>query len=264
MAVIDALADIDIQCLKPVLTSDAPIKVIHNAAFDTSKLAKFYKIVIDPVFDTMIAARHNREKKYSLAAQSAIHLNIHLNKNVQKSDWSRRPLDLRQLDYAALDSVAALFLYEHQRKRNLTGYYRSKAHISSLQTKLEFTDLHETKPLISNEMAAKDIKSTSVKPPSPGFDPLLPVPHQAILSIINKLPTRFSPEQLAVSVGIDWIGVAGWIIDSLMGSDTDLDVASARLILAELFDQKLIELSETGRLLATKTGTDLLEKLDQK
>jgi len=49
-----------------------------------------------------------------------------------------------------------------------------------------------------------------------------------------------------------------------MGSDTDIDEASARLILAELFDQKLIELSETRRLLATKTGKDLLEKLVQK
>ena len=106
VAVIDTLAEINIDSLRSCLESNSTIKVIHNAAFDAVKLHKFYQMNVSPVFDTMLASRRNGEKKYSLAAQAALHLNLQLDKSSQSSDWSRRPLNLGQITYAALDAVA--------------------------------------------------------------------------------------------------------------------------------------------------------------
>ncbi len=112
VAVIDAFAPLDLDSLKPVLETEAVIKVVHNAAFDAPRLAKHYAINTAPLFDTMRAARFNGERKYSLAAQANIHLDLHLDKAARKSDWSRRPLAAGQLYYAAADACATLLLYE--------------------------------------------------------------------------------------------------------------------------------------------------------
>src|SRR5215204_4908964 len=126
VAVIDAFADLNFDSLKNPLESDSVIKIVHNASFDVPRLAKHYSITAAPVFDTMRAARSGGERKYSLAAQAHSHLDLYLNKSPQRSDWSRRPLSYAQLYYAAVDSYAALLLYENQISRGLTGGFQPK------------------------------------------------------------------------------------------------------------------------------------------
>ena len=123
VAVIDALAKLDLQPLRLPLELDAITKVIHNAAFDASRLAKHLQFKIAPVFDTMAAARRSGERRYSLKAQAETHLNIRLDKSGQRSDWSRRPLDTKKVYYAALDAFAALLLHENQTKRKLEAHF---------------------------------------------------------------------------------------------------------------------------------------------
>jgi ribonuclease D len=122
--IIDTLSECDVAtALRPPLESKETVKVIHNAAFDAVKLLDHYRIKTAPIFDTMLAARQSGEKKYSLQSQAAARLNFHLSKSSQRSDWSRRPLDIKQIDYAARDAFAALLLYENQKKRDLAGNY---------------------------------------------------------------------------------------------------------------------------------------------
>jgi ribonuclease D len=107
VAVIDALAGFDLSSLGAPLGHNSTVKIVHNAGFDASRLAAHYDFQVSPVFDTMLAARRSGERKYSLKAQAASHLNLTLDKSARQSDWSRRPLDKRQLYYAALDPFAA-------------------------------------------------------------------------------------------------------------------------------------------------------------
>ena len=108
VAIVDALADFSLEPLRQPLEQPSVLKIIHNAGFDAVRLDKHYKFSAAPVFDTMAAARKSGERKYSLKAQAEIHLGLRLDKSVQGSDWSRRPLDVRQLHYAALDPYACL------------------------------------------------------------------------------------------------------------------------------------------------------------
>ena len=124
VSVIDALANLDLEPLQASLESTSILKIIHNAGFDATRIAKHYDFHVAPVHDTMLTARRPGERKYSLQAQAAIHLQIKLDKQAQQSDWSRRPLDNRQLSYAAFHAYSTLLLYENQATRNLIGEYR--------------------------------------------------------------------------------------------------------------------------------------------
>jgi hypothetical protein len=82
----------------------------------------------------------------------------------------------------------------------------------------------------------------------------------ALLGIITELPSRYYPEQLAVSVGDDRVGLAGWIIDRILGQDVDLDESSVKIQIAELCHSGLVRISPTRRLEANETGRVLWQK----
>ena len=124
VAVIDALAGLDLDPLRPRLESGAVTKAMHNAAYDAVRLLRHFRIRASPIHDTMLAARRGGEKRYSLRAQAQAHLGVRLDKGEQRGDWARRPLTVKQLRYAALDAVCTLLLYEDQRARGLSASYQ--------------------------------------------------------------------------------------------------------------------------------------------
>lgn len=110
---IDPLALGDLKPLEDVLSSLAPVKIIHNARFERRVLAAI-GIAVEGVFDTLEASRRARGVDvlggHSLGAVCERELGILMNKTSQTSNWSRRPLDDEQLDYAALDAEVLLAL----------------------------------------------------------------------------------------------------------------------------------------------------------
>jgi hypothetical protein len=243
VAVIDALAKLDLDVLKKPFEDTSIVKIIHNAGFDAPRLVKHYKIDVSPIHDTMLAARASGERKYSLQAQAAIHLGLHLDKSAQKSDWSRRPLDTRQLYYAAMDAHATFLLYENQIDRNLKYDYRLRKTISFEQGLLPLDGVQETKnaftiPVKPTEEPALGLNLTNLA--------------QALLEIVTRLPTRYSPDSLAVSLGTGRTGLAGWIIDRHLGSDTELDEETIKLAIADLCERKLLQINSMRRLETTE------------
>jgi hypothetical protein len=91
------------------------LKVIHNARFERRVLAGI-GVGLDGVFDTLEASRRARGIKalggHSLAMVCERELGIVLDKSAQTSNWSRRPLEADQLNYAALDAEVLLALHE--------------------------------------------------------------------------------------------------------------------------------------------------------
>ncbi len=252
VAIIDALANLDFNILKKPFEDDSITKIIHNAGFDAPRLAKHYEINTSPIHDTMLAARANKESKYSLKAQAAIHLGINLDKSAQRSDWGRRPLDTKQLYYAAMDAHTAFLLYENQIGRSLKYEYRLRKKVPSEQGLLPLGNTQETQnPITAPLPEINEFTSETT----------LPNLSAALLGIVAELPTRYSPDSLPVSLGADRVGLAGWIIDRRLGAETELDEETIKLAITELCEKKLMQITEMRRLKATDRGAQTWQEL---
>ena len=110
----------------------------------------------------------------------------------------------------------------------------------------------------AHDDAMKETMSATSQPAE--ADSPLSVASLALLGIITELPSRYSPEQLAVSLGDERVGLAGWIVDRMLGTETDVDEAGAKIIIADLHQRKLITITPTRRMEATLTGGKLWQR----
>lgn len=251
VAVVDALSLPDPAELRAPLESGVVVKAIHNAAFDASRLERHFGVRVSPIHDTMLAARRGGERGCSLKAQAVKHLGLSLDKGEQQGDWGTRPLHPRQIAYAALDAVATLLLYEHQMGRGLRGDYRPRARVAEMQGDLLLT----VPPPGSAETWAPTAEPAS---PLAGAD-LTGAP-LALLGVIVELPSRYGPERLAASVGGDRVGLAGWIVDRVLGEAAEVDEAAAREAIAILCGRGLVRLTTERRLEASPAGREMWDR----
>ncbi len=112
--VIDALPLEDLTPLKHLLEDERILKIIHNKAFEEQVLGQ-YGIRINNIYDTLIASRKRSKTQsrrgHNLRDVCARELGIFLDKSLQASDWTVRPLSVAQRDYAAADAEVLLYLY---------------------------------------------------------------------------------------------------------------------------------------------------------
>ncbi len=105
---VDILA-IEVTDLKPlfmILTDPTRCKVFHAARQDLEALYYNFGIVTNNVFDTQIALQFcgfSEPPSYETMVRRYLHYNI--TKEMQFSDWMRRPLSKEQLNYAIADVV---------------------------------------------------------------------------------------------------------------------------------------------------------------
>jgi ribonuclease D len=100
---IDPLAELDLTPFLDVLADPDVTKVFHDAEFDIVQVGRCFGTRVLGLFDTKVAAVACGEKSVGLAGLCERHFGIELDKSQQRSDWGRRPLDARQLEYAGLD-----------------------------------------------------------------------------------------------------------------------------------------------------------------
>src|SRR3954470_5071453 len=104
-AAIDPKADIDLKPLLDLFVANEDVlKIFHAGGQDLEIIHNLTGKVPIPLFDTQIAAMalgHGEQIGYSNLIESL--LGHSLDKGARFTDWSRRPLDKRQIDYAIAD-----------------------------------------------------------------------------------------------------------------------------------------------------------------
>ena len=104
-AAIDPMGDIDLEPLLSLFVENQDVlKVFHAGGQDLEIIHNLTDAVPHPLFDTQIAAMalgHGEQIGYSNLIESL--LGHSLDKGARFTDWSRRPLDKRQIDYAIAD-----------------------------------------------------------------------------------------------------------------------------------------------------------------
>ncbi len=111
----------DLDCLRDLLFSNRPTKVLHNAKFDAKWLRFHLGAELGGVFDTLLSsqiiAAGDTDRRHNLADVSQEFLGIELDKSQQVSDWSAAELSPVQLEYGARDAAIVLPLREKMIER---------------------------------------------------------------------------------------------------------------------------------------------------
>ena len=113
-AAIDPLIDgLDMAPLRELLCDRSKVKVLHAAVGDLEIFFQKMGEVPAPVFDTQIAAvvcGHGEQPGYATLVSNL--LGITIDKVSQATDWARRPLTDRQVEYALGDVTHLCEIYE--------------------------------------------------------------------------------------------------------------------------------------------------------
>lgn len=112
---IDPLPLEDLGPLQTLLSDPDTLKVFHAGSEDMEVFQYAAGVTPSPVFDSQIASAV-LGIGFSMGYQALVehYLNITLPKDQTRSDWLARPLSKGQLDYAALDVIHLLHIYETQ------------------------------------------------------------------------------------------------------------------------------------------------------
>ncbi len=102
--IFDPFAITTIMDLGPLMSNPEMEKVFHAAGYDIFCLRKDYGFAFANIFDTHAAAQLLGYEFLGLGALMENLLGIYHSKRRQRDDWSRRPLEPKQLEYAAMDT----------------------------------------------------------------------------------------------------------------------------------------------------------------
>ncbi|HBR68653.1 MAG TPA: ribonuclease D [Rhodospirillaceae bacterium] len=106
--------DMDLQPLFDLLVNPGILKVLHAARQDLEIFYQLMGKVVHPFFDTQIAAMvcgYGDSVGYEALVRNIAGAQI--DKSVQFTDWSNRPLSKRQIDYALGDVTHLVKIYRH-------------------------------------------------------------------------------------------------------------------------------------------------------
>lgn len=90
--------------------------IIHSARSDTTVISKCLNIFIKNVFDVQVAEKKlNNIDSESYRSIVFKYFSISLNKSETNSNWLKRPLTKKQINYASEDVLFLIEIYEKQR-----------------------------------------------------------------------------------------------------------------------------------------------------
>jgi len=113
-AIIDPMADsIDLSPFYALLADPKIVKVLHASRQDIEIFFQQGGVIPDPLFDTQIAAMvcgFGEAASYETLSRKLAHGEV--DKSARFTDWGRRPLSPRQLEYALADVTHLRIVYE--------------------------------------------------------------------------------------------------------------------------------------------------------
>lgn len=209
----------DLSPLREVL-EDGPEKIAHNAKFDFSFLRNEYGVSLSPLFDTMLAAQllsgGDQTPSFSLEAVAQRYVEVELDKEARKEDWSGE-LSEAQLEYAARDAAVLLPLRERlagELEADGLGYvagieFRAVAALAEMELAGIKLDLARWKELERTVRERRDEAASRLESFFPRPEGVLPLEGLGPRLNLN------SPKQITdafKSLGIDLVDTKVWTL----------------------------------------------------
>lgn len=139
--IIDVLApNIDLKPFFNILKDKNIKKVFHSCSQDLEALYRNEKIKIKNIEDIQVMAEfcgYKYNMSYSDIVNEVLKIDFRKNKNIQKSNWKKRPLSKKQLEYALDDIEYIIYIYKELLKQ-LEEYNNYEYYISEMKYLLKF------------------------------------------------------------------------------------------------------------------------------
>jgi len=140
--VIDVLALKMIDPLLHVLENPRVIKVLHDVSFDLRILHHQFQCRPQNLFDTQLAAMLLGKEKVGLGALLEEYFAVQKEQKYQRIDWTKRPLSLGMLQYAAGDTAHLLALNDRlkeelDKKKRLDWLEQERKHQETMELRYE-------------------------------------------------------------------------------------------------------------------------------
>lgn len=110
--IVDPLSGIDLAPIGEVLADPERRKIFHDGEYDVLIMKRDYGFSFANLYDTRVAAATLGSEAPGLASVLKEHFGVELDKSMQRSDWGKRPLTPKQIDYARLDTHFLIPLME--------------------------------------------------------------------------------------------------------------------------------------------------------
>ncbi len=116
---IDPLELDDMTPMGDVLYDGSIEIILHSGDHDVRSLDRDWRFHVTSLFDTSIAAAFTGMERLGLGSvlESTLSISINKDKNLQRSDWTLRPLSPKSMDYAADDVRHLLSLSDTLKSR---------------------------------------------------------------------------------------------------------------------------------------------------
>ena len=98
--IVDPLRVPDLESLAPFFSDPDVVKIFHGADYDIVCLNRDFGFTFKNIFDTMIAAQMAGMPRIGLADLIDRYFGITIDKQYQRHDWARRPLQDEHIQYA--------------------------------------------------------------------------------------------------------------------------------------------------------------------
>jgi ribonuclease D len=102
--ILDPLAVPDLSPLASFFENPSQEKIFHAAEYDLICLRRDFGLRVRGLFDTHASIRSLGKAECGLGSILEAEFGVKLDKKMQRSDWGKRPLPIRQLEYAQYDT----------------------------------------------------------------------------------------------------------------------------------------------------------------
>lgn len=115
IGIVDLRTNLTLSNLAMLFQSKEVVRVAHSVSQDVELLVDLFHSPIGDIQDTQLADRFIRSNEPQMIGYSQLvrtYLDVELDKSLQRSNWSQRPLDSAQLEYAANDIAHLLRIWK--------------------------------------------------------------------------------------------------------------------------------------------------------
>lgn len=126
--IIDPFPIDDMAAFGALLADDKIEKIFHAADYDLICIKRDFDFDVQNLFDTMMAARLLKEKKFGLADLLGKYFTVKVDKSHQRDNWGARPLPKDSLQYAQMDTH-----YLHELRDLLHERLAEQGHLAEIQ-----------------------------------------------------------------------------------------------------------------------------------